>query len=68
MTRDSSSKIVDANCVPGARYPQPLLFASAAQGAYVLQLGKNATTATAGVDSFFTPPDAGLESAQIMRG
>ena len=37
-----------------------LLFASAAPAAYVLQLGKNATTATAGIDSFYTPPDAGL--------
>jgi len=36
------------------------LLSWSAPAAYVLQLGQNATTATAGVDSFFTPPDAGL--------
>ncbi len=58
---DLSSKILRARIVC-LRFSVPglLLFACAARGGYVLQLGKNATTATAGVDSFFTPSDAGL--------
>ena len=37
-----------------------LLFANSLQSAYVLTVGRNNTTATAGIDSFYTPPDAGL--------
>ncbi len=53
--RSSARSVCLRLAVPGL-----LFFASAAHAAYVLQLGKNATTATDGVDSFFVPPDAGL--------